>query len=216
MGLKEAFIMNIQYREQWLSIAAEILIDELFTPALNRAAPPMKFSISEPKAATKKGRVMGTCWNKDASADSETFNIFITASLGAHDSSRVLDILIHEMAHAYDGNQNGHNAPFAKICTAVGLMGGPTKKSKSSFTATVATPELKEHLTEIIETIGEFPHAALNPAESGKTTQTNRQLLMLCTNVTCGFKFRTSQKWLDAMQSPQCLCCTAPMIQEEK
>lgn len=208
--------MNIQYREQWLSIAAEILIDELFTPALNRAAPPMKFSISEPKAATKKGRVMGTCWNKDASADSETFNIFITASLGAHDSSRVLDILIHEIAHAYDGNQNGHNAPFAKICTAVGLAGGPTKKSKASFTATVATPELKEHLLEIIDTIGEFPHAALNPAESGKKAQKNRNLKMYCIDAACGFKFNTSQKWIDIMNAPACLCCGAPMKQEEK
>ena len=75
--------MTIQTREQWLTIAATILVDEIFTPATHISTPRYRVSMTAPKA---KGRstILGQCWNNIASADL-TYEIFITAALGETD-----------------------------------------------------------------------------------------------------------------------------------
>ena len=205
--------MKLDTRETWLNAAASILIDELISPNISAPEPRIRYSLTAPKTGTAKGRVLGECWNKAASAD-DTFEVFITASLDAADSVTVLATLLHEQLHAYDGNKNGHKAPFIALCKAVGLEGGQTKKSKASFTATVPGTELTEHLLDIIATLGEIPHGALNPTDNGKKKQTNRQKLVICT-AGCGFKFRASQKMIDAMTSNTCLQCQQPTLKQE-
>ena len=192
-----------QTREQWLNAAAAILIDEIIEPVTTIPTPPMRYSLTAPKVEGPT-TILGECWNSEASTDG-TFEIFITASLGDIDSAQVLAVLLHEQVHAFIGLEHGHGAPFQSLAKQVGLVGGPTRKSAASFTATIAGEQLAEQLADIIDTIGPIPHGRLNAALSGKPRQKNRQLLVTCTE--CDFKFRTSQKCLDMMTSHECLAC---------
>lgn len=193
---------KINSREQWLKIAAAIITDEIITPVIDIPTPLIRYSLTAPKTGQSKGIVLGECWNRAASTDAHN-EIFITANLD--DSARILDVLVHEMIHAYDNNQNGHKGPFISLCKLVGLEGGDNGRSKNSFTCTIAGAKLKTQLEDIIETIGDIPHAAMDSNLSGKPKQKNRQLLVSCKR--CDFKFRASRKIIDSMTSQTCLCC---------
>ncbi len=205
---------TIKNREHWLITAADIMIDEIISPAITDIPPPqIRYSLTAPTTKQKKSVVLGSCWNRAASADG-TNEIFITSNLD--DSLRILDVLLHEQIHAFDDNQSGHGPRFQKLCRKVGLKGGGNGKVKESFTATVATPELKTLLEDIIADIGPIPHAKMDIDLNGTTKQKNRQKLMYCTNTGCEFKFRASQKMLDAMQYNKCLVCgDASLVQEQ-
>lgn len=192
----------ITSREHWLKIAASIITDEVITPVINIPAPAIRYSLTAPKTGHKKGTILGECWNRAASADDHN-EIFITSNLD--DSLRILDVLLHEMIHAYDNNQHGHGPEFQRLCKMVGLQGGNNGRSKESFTSTIASPELADDLQDIIDTIGPIPHAAMNTDLSGKPKQKNRQLLVECNS--CGFKFRASQKTIDSITRTNCLSC---------
>jgi hypothetical protein len=73
------------------------------------------------------------------------------------------------------------------------------------MTATVASPELSDTLAEIVDEIGPYPHAALNPDESGKKKQGTRMLKLACP--ACGYAVRTTAKWID-VGFPTCPCGT--------
>ena len=206
--------MTIQTREQWLTIAATILVDEIFTPATTIDTPRYRVSMTAPKT-TGRSSILGQCWNNIASADL-TYEIFITAALGETDSNEILAVLVHELVHAYVGIEEQHNNVFAALCRKVGLEGGQTAKAKNSFTATVASDALKIQLDEIISDLGHIPHAKIDAANNGIKKQSNRQLLMYCSN-DCGFKFRASQKMIDSINYKYCLVCgDHSMIQETK
>ncbi len=204
--------MKTATREQWLNTAAAIIIDEIIEPNINKPAPKMRYSLTAPKASSTS-KVLGECWNKTASSD-ETFEIFLTANLGNTDSLLILSTLVHEQLHAYDGNKNGHKAPFQHLCKLVGLEGGRTNKAAHSFTATKASPELQAQLTDIIQTIGDIPHAKMAANLSGKKKQTNRQKLVECKS--CGFKFRASQSAIDSMIYTECLACEDGQLEQEQ
>ena len=193
---------QITTREKWLNIAASIITDEIITPVIDIPAPAIRYSLTAPKTGQKKGVVLGECWNRVASSDDHN-EIFITSNLD--DSLRILDVLLHEMMHAYDNNVSGHGAPFQKLCRLVGLKGGNNGRSKESFTCTVATPELVAELESIVDLIGPIPHAAMNTSLSGKPKQKNRQLLVECNG--CGFKFRASQKAINSIKHFDCIAC---------
>ena len=202
-------------RETWLNTAAVILCAEKLDMATNLPRPSYRLSMTQPNTkATKKGRVLGTCWNTTASADG-TNEIFITAELGESDSKKILSTLIHELIHAYDDNKNGHNATFAKYCRAAGLEGGKTARNDASFTATKASDALNMYLGMLIDDIGEIPHAACNADLSGKPKQKNRQLKVACWDADCGFHFRASQKMIDSLNHHTCLICGNESLQQE-
>lgn len=202
-------------RETWLNKMAIILCEERLDNAVNLPRPTYRLSMTAPaKKATKKGRVLGSCWNKAASADN-TNEIFITAELGESDSKTILSTLTHELIHAYDNNKNEHNSTFAKYCRNAGLEGGRTRRAACTFTATVASDELNEYFDTLIVDFGEIPHAACNADLSGKPTQKNRQLKVSCTNHGCDFHFRASQKMIDALQHDNCLICGDNSLQQE-
>jgi hypothetical protein len=205
----------IKTREDYLTAAAAIICDELFTPHLSMPAPRYRVSLTAPKTIGA-GTVLGECWSKAASADGYA-EIFITAQLGATDTLEVLSVLTHELAHAYDNNASGHSGRFIEMCKAVGLAGGPTAKAAASFTATVPTTQLTEYFTDLIRNaetgLGEFPHGALTPSLSGKKPQKNRQLKVACDS--CDFKFRASQKTIDSIQHFDCLACPTGTLSAE-
>tara|TARA_R110000764_G_scaffold102665_1_gene188239 strand:- start:178 stop:810 length:633 start_codon:yes stop_codon:yes gene_type:complete len=193
---------KINTREQWLNIAAQLMIDEIVSPVIRIETPLIRYSLTAPKTAQKKGVILGECWNREASTDNHN-EIFITANMD--NSLRILDVLLHEIIHAYDNNLSGHKKGFIDMCKLVGLKGGDNGRSKESFTCTEPTPQLSYQLKDIILDIGEIPHAKMNSDLSGKTKQKNRQLLVACTN--CDFKFRASQKMIDSMAINTCLAC---------
>ncbi len=208
--------MKIDNREQWIITGANILIDELITPVISIKQPPMNYSLTAPKAGQSTSKILGECWHKKASA-AGIYEIFLTASLGNADSVLILSTLIHEILHAYNWEQGGkgHEKEFIALCKLVGLEGGETKKAKHSFTATVPSQELIVILEDIVNDLGNIPHDAVNPSQSGKKKQTNRQKLVLCTQMGCGFKFRASQKVINSMITMRCNGCGYDSLVQE-
>jgi hypothetical protein len=195
--------IEINSREHWLNVAADIMINELITPVVEITPPLIRYSLTAPKSTgNKKNSILGECWNRVASSDGYN-EIFITANMD--NSLEILAVLLHEQLHAFDNNESGHGAPFQKLCRLTGLVGGNNGRSKNSYTCTVASEPLKIALQAIIDRIGNIPHAAMNTALSGKPKQKNRQLLVKCDK--CEFKFRASQKIIDSIMHDNCLSC---------
>mgnify|MGYP003147720132 CR=1 FL=1 len=99
--------------------------------------------------------------------------ILISPLLGGKtidESVQVLQVLTHELVHAYLGAGFGHGAKFKKIATAVGLVG--------KMTATVAGEDFTKWAKEIIKKIGKFPHEKFDI--SGKKKQTTRMVKVIC------------------------------------
>jgi hypothetical protein len=200
--------MEFTTRENWLKSAMAIIEEEILAPVLHRNAldlPPIRYSLTAPKTHIKNGKVLGECWARAASADGVN-EVFLAATFDGADSVEVLAVAIHEYIHAALDNQHGHSGPFIDLCKEAGLEGGPTGRSKASFTATIAGPVLNAHLLDLVRELGDMPHGAMTPTLSGKKTQKNRQLLVKCSH--CEFKFRASQKTIDSMIHNDCLACT--------
>lgn len=184
---------QIKSREDWLLAAVGHLTPMFEALDLDEkvTVPAVRVSVGWPGGSGRKNSVIGQCWAPGAAADG-TAQIFISPVLD--DGARVLDVLAHEMIHAIDRNESGHRGRFAKIAKAFGLEG--------KMTATVAGDDLKERLTEVMEDLGEYPHAALNPGIRKK--QGTRMLKVECKET--GYKARLTRKWLEEYGAPKCPC----------
>jgi hypothetical protein len=173
-------------RETWLNQITALYIRPHFQKAGYEIPANVRMSCS----LTSKKSAIGQCWDTSVSQDS-TYEIFISPTIA--DSVRVVDILIHELAHAVVGIKNGHNKVFGKCARAVGLEG--------KLTATVASPELKGTITQWVQTMGEYPHAVLSGEGTGGKKQSTRLLKAECPH--CGYTVRLSRKWLE-LATPEC------------
>jgi hypothetical protein len=183
-------------REQWLNNAVRELQSTVF---IDHEVPEILVSIGFPsrRATSNKNRVIGQCFNKEASQDKETYHIFITPLL--NDGVEVLAVLTHEIIHALLPMGTGHKAPFVKIMKAIGLEGKPT--------ATVPGKDLECFLTQLIaNSLGEFPHIGLNAKDMQLKKQTTRLLKVFCP--VCGCLARMTMKWLLDPGPPVCGCGT--------
>lgn len=176
--------MTTELREQWLTRAMP-RIRKSFEDAGYAMPAKIRVSCGWPHkgGAGQRKRTLGQCWDKVCSTD-DHWQVFISPTID--DSSRVLDILIHEVVHTVVGLKAGHKKPFAACAAAVGLQ-GPWAK-------TTATPELEARLKGWIVDLGNYPHGALKPSFVDKTQEKGRMLKMEC---HCGLKVRTTQKWLN-------------------
>lgn len=140
-------------REEWLNKAMEHMTDSVFQgiDVPNNIKVSCGFAgVGKPKKmAGFKVHVLGVCCSSELSTGGFT-EIFIDPILD--DSSRVLDVLIHEMIHAILGSGKGHGKEFKKIALSVGLEG--------KMTSTVASEKLKEKLDKLVEQLGQYPHKA--------------------------------------------------------
>ena len=170
--------MQLLNREGWLNLITEQHIKPHFESKGYTIPDNIRMSCS--LTSTKKS--IGQCWSSKNSGDNH-FEIFISPKIS--DSSRVTDILIHEIVHAVVGIKAGHKKPFADCAKAVGLEG--------KMTATTATEGLKATIAQWISEMGEYPHAPLT--ESGIKKQTTRQLKCVCN--ACGYQVYTSKKWIE-------------------
>ena len=138
-------------------------------------------SLTSGTRASSKNQTIGLCWSK-LSSENGYSEIMISPTIA--DTSRAIDILIHEIVHALIGHENGHNSKFKKCAVAVGLTG--------KMTATIASDELKEKIKEWIKIVGEYPHAKLNLTAAKK--QTTRMIKCKCSK--CDFTMYTSRRTL--------------------
>lgn len=136
-------------REAWLVEASE-QIGEVLSDLSGLPLPPVKVSVGWP-GGRSTASVIGQCWHKSAAKDGHA-HIFISPVLD--DAPRVLDVLAHELVHAFDENTSGHKGRFAQWAKALGLTG--------KMTATVASEDLAQDLKALVrDRLGAYPHGAL-------------------------------------------------------
>lgn len=177
-------------REEWLLAAVE-----QFRPWFAQEEAPLpKIQVS--LGVQPRSNTLAMCYGdkRPDRDDDYTANIFVTPAVDPEESTRLLDILLHEMVHAanFFVGDSGHGKEFGALARPLGLTG--------KMTATVASDELKERLAPIAEHLGPFPHDPLNLSErglgpGGKPKQKARQLKSICPG--CGYTARVSRKWLD-------------------
>ena len=186
--------IQTQTREQWLNQASELLLDTVIFPAIK--ARDLIFPILSYKVSlgtlTAKTKTLGVCFAPSASEENIS-EIFIAPF--TNDSALICATLAHELIHALDHNENGHKGRFATLARAIDLQG--------NLTATTAGATLTESILDIVDAIGDIPHAKLDTNQRPK--QKNRSLKVACQS--CDFKFNASQKQIDAMQYHNCLVC---------
>ena len=176
--------MNLKYktREQWLNAAAQKLKPR-FAAAGVDTTQPFRVSIGFPSSG-RKGKAIGECWSNNSTADS-VCEIYITPTLD--NPNRIIDILAHELVHAYVGHEAKHGPAFKRVALAIGLTG--------KMTATVASDELNAWIDSILPSLGDLPHSALAAGTNGKKKQSTRMRKAHCTD--CGYTVRVTAKWID-------------------
>ncbi len=147
-------------REEWLTKAKDLIIEQVFTPHELRFPPLVKISV-----AILTGTKLGVCCNPEFS-DEGAINIFITAEKGADDVMEILGTLTHELVHANLFGEgypdHAHGPQFTEVTKQVGLEGKP-----KSCTAVEGT-ELYTTLQGIAATLGVYPHMPIRKKESKK------------------------------------------------
>lgn len=131
-------------------------------------------------------KTLGQCWHEASSADG-TREIWINPTLGGDDSSRIADVLTHELAHTLFGPEEKHGKNFKAAVHKLGLEG--------KATATTAGEGWLEWAGPILAELGPIPHAALDPALSG--VKKKKTYLLKATCEACEFTFRATAKHLN-------------------
>ena len=180
-------------REDWL----QQMID-LLRPDFEKVGKPLpeKIRVScgfpSKSALANKARRIGECWGVESSED-KSYQVFISPLL--KEGIEVTSTLVHELVHTAVGIECKHRGPFVKVAKAIGLEG--------KMTETTAGEALIARLKELIEQLGEYPHARLVASNKPKT-QTTRMLKVTCKQ--CGCVVRMTRKWLDEAGLPTCGC----------
>ena len=182
---------NHTTRDQWLEAAVKELNQKVFAPAgVETLDAAWNISCSWPGGGSARKRI-GECW-PSAYSSKDIREMFISPTLS--DELEVLAVVAHEMIHAIDNCENGHKGPFRRMALAIGLTG--------KMTATVAGSDLLITLKKIFNTLGDYPHAAMNLADRKK--QTTRMIKLEC--VDCGFIARASRSAIEKAGLPTCGC----------
>ncbi len=181
-------------REQWLSESADLILNEIIAPVWEvRTTLKLKVSVGYAPNTKTNSRTIGCCLSSFASTQGYN-EIFISPVID--DSMVILATLAHEVIHAVDDNESGHRGDFCTIARKIGLEG--------KITATVAGDDLKAHLQQYIDILGDIPHAAVDL--SGQKRQVNRNLKVWCNDDDCS-------KWRDSDGSVWiCWICRLPLV----
>lgn len=172
-------------REAWLTEAANLMLDDVIMPIVEAKyddkykRPVFRISVGFPKHS-RGGRAVAVCFPVEASSDGVN-EIFINPEID--DPIEVMDKMAHELVHAVDNCESGHQHFFAYVARKIGLVG--------RLTETVAGDKLRKTLTEYSDLLGAFPHHKMVMDKTHKKDGT-RQLKVTCHNRDCGFLFRTS------------------------
>jgi len=151
-----------------------------------------------PTGNTARRHTLGCCFNR-ASSKSGINEIFISPVVDK--AIEILDTLTHELVHAIDNCQNGHNSRFWSICCAIGL-------NQNKPTSAAANKNLLVKLRKIAKTLGNYPHDLITITRKKQNT---RNIKVSCEDggehFSCGFSFRTSQKNIELITDYTCNAC---------
>lgn len=163
-----ATLLAWRNREEWLLRAADALVGIIARKTDGAIVCGRPYiSVGVPVRSSK---AIGQCWDGARSTDGRA-HIFIHAALA--DPVEVLGVLVHELLHEGVGCKHGHRKPFSQACVKVGLV--------KPWTATTPGPELAAELTALAQSLGEYPHAALDTSSNRKKkTQPTRMLKFQC------------------------------------
>lgn len=181
-------------REEWLTAGVEEL-RPLFKAANKPIADKVRIACGFPLDA-KRSKAIGQCWSQSNSGDS-TVEILISPELA--DPIQVFEVLVHELCHATPNGMN-HGKPFQRIAATMLLEpNGGTKREP--WKSTRGNSEFLNAYKEIIDSLGDYPHAPLR--YQTKKTQTTRMIKASCPS--CGYTVRLTAKWA-AHGMPTCPC----------
>lgn len=163
MGVPTGKQNKFSTREEWLEAAVILL-----TPLYTIKPVPVRVGVGFPVGKRNgNAKTIGQC---HYAAQDGVPQIFIHPEIV--DPVRVLDILAHELIHAYLPVGAGHKGAFGAEAKEIGLTGPNT--------ATVAGPDLVPLLKRVSATLGKYPHAALTWDQAKGKTQTTRMLKASC------------------------------------
>ena len=188
-------------REEWLTRAANTLLDEVIMPETEAPRPPFRVSVGWPKG--KRGnQALGVCHPRALSGDGVN-EIYITPNVES--PTKALAMLTHELIHALTDCQTGHKGEFAAIAHAVGF--------EAPLTTLNPSPSLIELCEFYANELGDYPHARLGDSPHRPKTDRNRQLKLECD--ACGLILRGSQTAINSMPCPaNCPACSAPTLHQ--
>jgi hypothetical protein len=112
---------------------------------------------------------------------------------------KVFEVLVHELCHATSGAFN-HGINFQKIANTMHLKA--IGSGRQPWKSTVGNDQFESIYSDIIDSLGEYPHAELKSDRQIKK-QTTRLLKACCPS--CGYTVRLTQKWAD-QGLPTCPC----------
>lgn len=184
--------INFTTREDWLHKGKQLIDTHLFSK-IKTTTKEVQISVGFPLGSRGNGnnKTIGQCFIKEVASDNMP-HIFITPSID--DASRVLDILSHELIHAY--GHKGHGKDFRQVAIGIGLTG--------KMTATVASDKMKDTFKHWLDNeLGKYPHGKLDASMVGRKKQATRLIKVSCSG--CGFTMRTTAKWID--RAGNCLLC---------
>jgi len=187
-------------REAYLTEASNLILDDLLMPLAEKygngqEAPKFRISVGFPKHS-RGGKAIAVCFVKEASSDGVN-EIFINPEIDS--PLEVLGSVVHELIHAIDNCESGHQNFFAKMARAVGLEGPLTK--------TVPGLDLQLTLMGYIDLLGGFPHNRMVTDRVHKKDST-RQIKVCCSDTqVCGFMFRTSRRQIEKLHDSTCPAC---------
>lgn len=142
-------------REQWLEAAVKE-ITKLFVK-VGYEVPTVRVSVGWPGGRGKKANVIGQCFSTK-SADDSVSQIFVSPAVS--DPLAAVVVIAHEMIHAIDDCENGHKKKFIEIAKAIGFT-----PKWTVATADTITDDFKAKLEKVVEKLGTYPHAAINPTK---------------------------------------------------
>lgn len=168
-------------REQWLINAVEEL-RPLFADAGFPVCSKIRVSCAFPTTHTRNG-ALGQAFPDGASAD-RALEIMVAPSL--ENPSDVFAVLVAMLCHATNGAMSHTSATYKAAAAAMHL-----EPAGATWRVTRTTSAFWLHFAHIIDSLGQYPHAALS-AERPKT-QSTRMLKGVCPS--CGYIIRVSYKW---------------------
>ncbi len=191
--------MNIHSnREQWLNAAVEEL-RPIYDAVSFKLPDRIRVTCGFPSSRARANRAfIGEHWPPSASNDN-THEILISPVVDQ--PIEVFAVLVHELAHAATVG-DGHGKTFRKCVRSLWLEGPAT--------ATVAGNAFKENFKNILDGLGDYPHAKLN-IDAVRKKQSTRMLKAVCGHVDCNYTVRVSQAWA-AKGLPVCPIHNVPFV----
>jgi hypothetical protein len=188
-------------REEWL-IQATLNLKQFFQEQGREIPPSYVVSCGWPSKDIRK--TIGQCFDPKTTKEGIT-QIFVSPLMD--EPIRILDILLHELAHHVVGLDHKHRGPFLKLIRGIGLEGKPT--------ATYAGETLKKRLEPIAEKLGPYPNPAINLSLNDQKKLPAKRLKLI-SPVDPDYNVWISPTFLQKHGPPLCPICEEPMIVEKK